>query len=400
MTDHDKTQRGVSEVESCMKSFAPMIPRTTLPDFRPTCVRIPNPDNRAANRLVIRFVMAKLKAATHRLRKRIRRMGASRLARSEMIHAVITMAWVGQASGGNPRLAAKAESIEPDELVESAALKSGRHGIKFGWRWIRPLEMTAMDKLCFASDETLLPQEKLDELDKQKRGFLGGYRALGIPALAGGKGRRRGAKREGTQLLAIHVRSGPGRSQRGHRQLEEVHGKLQSDGSTFHTTVPTNYPDMIKTLRDKGVNISVRDANSWPDGLMNLVPLILFAMLWFFMNRQWQTAFGKLISPMRQAWINELRKEIASLSSSALQYFETGYEARKDEEYKRLTELELEVILTVNPHENDHVHLLATIREMIKALERGKGNENEFMGAYKKMTEVARTILSTEWNRV
>jgi len=123
-------------------------------------------------------------------------------------------------------------------------------------------------------------------------------------------------------------------------------------------------------------------------------------MLWFFMNRQWQTAFGKLISPMRQAWINELRKEIASLSSSALQYFETGYEARKDEEYKRLTELELEVILTVDPHENDHVHLLATIREMIKALERGKGNENEFMGAYKKMTEVARTILSTEWNRV
>ena len=48
--------------------------------------------------------------------------------------------------------------------------------------------------------------------------------------------------------------------------LQEVHGKLQSDGSTFHTTVFTNYPEMIKTLRDKGVNITVRDASSgsWP----------------------------------------------------------------------------------------------------------------------------------------
>jgi hypothetical protein len=41
-----------------------------LPDFRPTCVRMPKPGNRPANRLVIRFVTAKLKAATHRLRNR------------------------------------------------------------------------------------------------------------------------------------------------------------------------------------------------------------------------------------------------------------------------------------------------------------------------------------------
>jgi hypothetical protein len=39
---------------------------------------------------VIRFVTAKLKAATHLLRKRIRRMGASRIAKMEMTDAVIT----------------------------------------------------------------------------------------------------------------------------------------------------------------------------------------------------------------------------------------------------------------------------------------------------------------------
>jgi hypothetical protein len=182
--------------------------------------------------------------------------------------------------------------------------------------------------------------------------------------------------------------------------LQEVRGKFANDGSIFHTTVPANYPDMIKLLRDKGVVIYVREVSKWPNELLSLSSLILFALMWFLMNRQWQTAFGKLISPMRQAWINELRKEIAKLSSGALQYFETGHEARKDEDYRRLTELELEIILTMNPHENNHLYLLATIREMMKALERGKGNENEFSGAHKKMTEVARSILSTEWNRV
>jgi hypothetical protein len=49
---------------------------------------MPKPGNLAANWLVIRFVTAKLKAATQRLRNRIRRMGASRIARSEMTTAI------------------------------------------------------------------------------------------------------------------------------------------------------------------------------------------------------------------------------------------------------------------------------------------------------------------------
>ena len=46
----------------------------------------------------------------------------------------------------------------------------------------------------------------------------------------------------------------------------EVRGKYRNDNSAFHTTVPANYPDMIKTLRDKGVSITIRDitSGSWP----------------------------------------------------------------------------------------------------------------------------------------
>jgi hypothetical protein len=47
-------------------------------------------NSRAANLLVMRFVTAKLNAATHRLRNRIRRMGASRIARSKMTAVMIT----------------------------------------------------------------------------------------------------------------------------------------------------------------------------------------------------------------------------------------------------------------------------------------------------------------------
>ena len=37
---------------------------------------------------------------------------------------------------------------------------------------------------------------------------------------------------------------------------QEVHGKYKNDSSGFHTTAPPNYPDMIKTMRDKGVSIT------------------------------------------------------------------------------------------------------------------------------------------------
>jgi cell division protease FtsH len=56
---------------------------------------------------------------------------------------------------------------------------------------------------------------------------------------------------------------------------------------------------MIKSLRDKGVNITVRDVTngSWPLQLLGTwAPLILLAALWFFMIRQMQTGGNKALS--------------------------------------------------------------------------------------------------------
>jgi cell division protease FtsH len=116
--------------------------------------------------------------------------------------------------------------------------------------------------------------------------------------------------------------------------LQEVHGKLQNDGSPFHTTVPTNYPDMIKLLRDKGVNISVRDASSgsWPSWLLNLAPLILLAALWFFMIRQMQTGGNKALS------FGKSRARLLSMQQKKVTFKDVAGVEEAKEELKEIIE--------------------------------------------------------------
>jgi cell division protease FtsH len=77
----------------------------------------------------------------------------------------------------------------------------------------------------------------------------------------------------------------------------EVQGRYRNDKTGFHTTVPANYPDMIKQLQDKGVNITVKDPQSnWPSWLFQILPLVLFGALWFIMIRQMQTGGSKALS--------------------------------------------------------------------------------------------------------
>jgi cell division protease FtsH len=116
--------------------------------------------------------------------------------------------------------------------------------------------------------------------------------------------------------------------------LQEVHGKLQNDGSSFHTTVPVNYPDMIKMLRDKGVTIIVRDASSgsWPSWLLNLAPLILLAALWFFMIRQMQTGGNKALS------FGKSRARLLSMQQKKVTFKDVAGVEEAKEELKEIIE--------------------------------------------------------------
>jgi cell division protease FtsH len=79
---------------------------------------------------------------------------------------------------------------------------------------------------------------------------------------------------------------------------QQVHGHYKDGKTQFHTTVPATYPDMDKTLLDKGVNVTVRDTSGagWPTWLLQFAPLILIAAVWFFMLRQMQTGGNKALS--------------------------------------------------------------------------------------------------------
>jgi cell division protease FtsH len=82
----------------------------------------------------------------------------------------------------------------------------------------------------------------------------------------------------------------------------EIHGKFGpksgKDNQAFKTIAPANYPDMIKTLRDKGVAINIKEVNSnnWINLLVSAAPFLLLAAFWIFMMRQMQTGGNKALS--------------------------------------------------------------------------------------------------------
>ncbi len=78
----------------------------------------------------------------------------------------------------------------------------------------------------------------------------------------------------------------------------EVRGKFRDENAVFHTTVPTNYPDMITVLRQKDVSIKVKDVQggTWSSWLLGLAPVLLLIGLWVFMIRQMQLGGNKALS--------------------------------------------------------------------------------------------------------
>ncbi len=114
----------------------------------------------------------------------------------------------------------------------------------------------------------------------------------------------------------------------------EVRGKYKEGNSTFHTTVPANYPDMIKTLRDKGVTITVKDISngSWPSWLLNLAPLVLLAALWFFMIRQMQTGGNKALS------FGKSRARLLSMQQKKVTFKDVAGVEEAKEELKEIIE--------------------------------------------------------------
>jgi cell division protease FtsH len=114
-------------------------------------------------------------------------------------------------------------------------------------------------------------------------------------------------------------------------QENQAQGKLR-DETSFKTTLPPQYADLIKILRENQVSIVVKDTsrNSWVAVLLNWFPILLLIFFWFLMMRQMQAggnkalSFGKsrakLFSPMQKkmtfkdvAGVDEAKDELQEI---------------------------------------------------------------------------------------
>ncbi len=77
-----------------------------------------------------------------------------------------------------------------------------------------------------------------------------------------------------------------------------IQGTYNKDNTQFRTTVPANYPDLVKALREQKVNITVKDSSgsSWVTWVANGLPMILLLGLWIFFMRQMQSGGNKALS--------------------------------------------------------------------------------------------------------
>ena len=78
----------------------------------------------------------------------------------------------------------------------------------------------------------------------------------------------------------------------------EVHGLFQGGSTGLATFIPANYPDVYNLLRDKKVNVKIKDTSSgnWISILVNASPFIVLLAFWIFMMRQMQSGGNKALS--------------------------------------------------------------------------------------------------------
>jgi len=114
----------------------------------------------------------------------------------------------------------------------------------------------------------------------------------------------------------------------------EVTGHFRDDKNQFHTTIPANYPDMYKTLRDHGVNITIKDQNSnaWLSLLIQLAPFALLLGLWFFLLRQMQSGGNKAMS------FGKSRARLLSMQQKKITFKDVAGVDEAKEELKEIIE--------------------------------------------------------------
>ncbi len=114
----------------------------------------------------------------------------------------------------------------------------------------------------------------------------------------------------------------------------EVTGHYRDDKNQFRTTIPANYPDMYKTLREHGVSVTIKDQNSnqWVSLLISIAPFALLLGLWFFLLRQMQSGGNKAMS------FGKSRARLLSMQQKKITFKDVAGVDEAKEELKEIIE--------------------------------------------------------------
>ncbi len=114
----------------------------------------------------------------------------------------------------------------------------------------------------------------------------------------------------------------------------EVTGKYKDSKESFHTTIPSNYPDLYKNLHDKGVNVTIKDQanNFWLSAIVSLLPVILMVALFLFLMRQMQSGGNKALS------FGKSRARLLSLQQKKVTFKDVAGVNEAKEELKEIIE--------------------------------------------------------------
>ncbi len=114
----------------------------------------------------------------------------------------------------------------------------------------------------------------------------------------------------------------------------QVTGHYKDKKESFHTIIPSNYPDLYKSLREHGVAINIKDQTPsvWMNALIGLLPVALLLGLFLFMMRQMQSGGNKAMS------FGKSRARLLSMQQKKITFKDVAGVDEAKEELKEIIE--------------------------------------------------------------
>lgn len=123
-------------------------------------------------------------------------------------------------------------------------------------------------------------------------------------------------------------------------------------------------------------------------------------------NRQLEATIAlskkNIVSPIRQNWINELRKILAELTTTCAYFWTETNEEEREKYHLKVRSLIGHLELYINPKEAEHKDLLQNVIRMERSMF-GKDQPDhisDFWAAHRATVEQSQKVLKIEWERV